>query len=85
MHDNIALNHAIEQHLNWKPSLAHTRTAERKSFETSCAIWDAQQTSRAADVDGESEKSSAGSGVLEQPQTRFSRTFRIFAAWKEEA
>lgn len=84
MHDNVALSHALEQHLNWNPALPHTRTAERKSFETACAIWDAQQAAQ-ADADGESERSCTGS-AMDQPQPqRFSRTFRIFAAWKEDA
>ena len=83
MHDNIALDHALDQHLSWKPALPHTRTAERKSFETACAIWDAKQAALALDTDDDSERS--GGSCADQSQTRFSRTFRIFAAWKEDA
>ncbi|KAI5118808.1 hypothetical protein M0805_005150 [Coniferiporia weirii] len=41
MHDNIALDHALEKYLGMKPGLVPSRSAERKSFKSACAAWDA--------------------------------------------
>ncbi|THH01105.1 hypothetical protein EW145_g6973 [Phellinidium pouzarii] len=40
MHDNIALDYALEKYLNLRPGLAPGRSAERKSFDAACATWD---------------------------------------------
>jgi hypothetical protein len=140
MRDNIALDRALEQYLNWKPSLPVTLSPERRLFQSACARWDAsnkqhqqqeaQRQQQQSDVvpliaeeedldeitfakppdDGEmlsappdkedfddvcgdgqvAKKNLSGTPphapahtISEVPvQTRLSRTFRVFAAWK---
>lgn len=40
MRDSIALDRALEQYLNWKPTLPILRSAERRVFDSACDRWD---------------------------------------------
>ncbi|KAH8114428.1 hypothetical protein DFH11DRAFT_215262 [Phellopilus nigrolimitatus] len=92
MHDNIALSDAMEQYLHLRPNFSPSRSAERKSFDTACAAWDA---GHALDQGAEGAPVSANGGAHDGSRpavaadaaagagaVRLSRTIRIFTGVK---
>lgn len=89
MQDKIALNHALDVHLNLRPNLSFAQSdSDRRSFDTACAAWDAGFASELAGAGASGENitdmSSGGQNLLEQHAKYLSRSLRVAAAKKPD-
>jgi len=69
-------------YIGWHPALPLGRSAEEKNFDKACRRWEGKSGSQPGSQQSSASDGEGGGHQLQATSVRFSRTFRIFCAWK---